>query len=744
MPTREPRPPDHHPGIRNILTTPRWRAAHYSVFLLVVTIALLFIWPGLVANLFATGADSMMFMPHGHCYLWIPQLVWLHVGSDVLIGSSYVAISLTLAYLVHRARRDIPFHWVFLAFGMFIIACGATHFMEVWTLWTATYWLSGYVKLITAVASVATALVLPPLVPKTLALVQSAKLSEERRSNLQKANEELGALRERERLRAEEELEGKENLLRLAVAAADIGTWDFNPVTGALKWDARCKELFGLPPESEVNYDVFLAGLHPEDRERTDSVVRQTLDPTSGGEYDIEYRTVGIKDGVERWVAARGRVLFDSSGQAVRFAGTILDTTERKRVEAERERIIARERQARQQAEEANRIKDEFLATLSHELRTPMTSILGWTQLIRGGQLEQEAFPKALDTIYRNTRAQTQLIDDLLDVSRVMTGKLRLDVRSVELSSVIVAATDAVRPAAEGKGIRLQTLLDPKASPVSGDPDRLQQVVWNLVSNAVKFTPKGGRVQVRLERINSHVEITVSDTGSGISPEFLPHVFDRFRQADQSHTRVHGGLGLGLAIVRQLIELHGGTVRAHSLGEGQGAAFTVSLPLLPIRAETAREGEERVHPAAETGAALECPPQLEGLHVVVDDEPDTRDLLVAVLTGCGARVRAAGSSAEALLLIEEEKPDVLVSDIGMPGENGYELIAKVRRLLAQRGGKVPAVALTAYARMEDRVRALSAGYQVHIPKPVEPVELITAVASLAGRLGRGLGPISQP
>ncbi|HVF27723.1 MAG TPA: ATP-binding protein, partial [Pyrinomonadaceae bacterium] len=426
------------------------------------------------------------------------------------------------------------------------------------------------------------------------------------------------------------------------------------------------------------------------------------------------------------------------------FTGIARDITERKRAEAEREQLLARERQAREQAEEANRIKDEFLATLSHELRTPMTSILGWTQLIRGGQVNQDAFPNALEIIYRNARAQTQLIDDLLDVSRVMTGKLRLDVRSVELSSVIVAATDAVRPAAEGKGIRLQTLLDPKAGPVSGDPDRLQQVIWNLMSNAVKFTPKGGRVQVRLERINSHVEITVSDTGCGIAPEFLPHVFDRFRQADQSHTRIHGGLGLGLAIVRQLIELHGGTVHAHSLGEGQGAAFTVSLPLLPIRAETTREGEERVHPAAETGAPLDCPPQLDGLHVVVvDDEPDTRDLLVAVLTGCGARVRAAGSSAEALALIEEEKPDVLVSDIGMPGENGYELITKVRQLLARRGDKVPAVALTAYARVEDRVRALSAGYQVHIPKPVEPVELITAVSSLAGRIGRGSGPLGQ-
>jgi PAS domain S-box-containing protein len=397
---------------------------------------------------------------------------------------------------------------------------------------------------------------------------------------------------------------------------------------------------------------------------------------------------------------------------------------------------ITEQVEARRRAEEANRLKDDFLATLSHELRTPLTAILGWSSMLRGGQLEGERAARAVETIERNARAQTQLVDDLLDVSRIITGKLRIDVRSVDLTAVIKAAADATRPAAEAKDIRLQTLLDPRAGPVSGDPDRLQQVVWNLLSNAVKFTPKGGRVQVRLERVNSHVEITVADTGAGIAPEFLPHVFERFRQADMTYTRAHGGLGLGLSIVRQLVELHGGTVRAESEGEGRGTTFTVSLPLLPVRTEPAGN-QPRVHPAAAAvSSPIVCPPELDGLRVlVVDDERDTRDLLDAVLTSCGAEVSTAASAAEALEQIGRGRFDVLLTDIGMPEEDGYALIRKVRQLPPERGGKVPAAALTAYARAEDRVRALRSGFQTHVVKPVEPEELVAVVANLAGRVG---------
>lgn len=356
--------------------------------------------------------------------------------------------------------------------------------------------------------------------------------------------------------------------------------------------------------------------------------------------------------------------------------------------------------------------------------------------LLRTNTLDEATVARGLETIERNGKAQAQLIEDLMDVSRIITGKLRLDVQPVELASVIEAAIESVHLAAEAKAIRLETILDPLAGPISGDPARLQQIVWNLLSNAIKFTPKKGRVQIRLERINSHIEIIVSDTGTGISPEFLPHVFDRFRQADGTSTRTHGGLGLGLAIVRHLVEQHGGTVRADSRVKGKGATFTVSLPLMIVHRELDHE-EERRHPKAESASGLTCPPELDGLKVlVVDDEPDARQLLAIVLQQCGADVTMAASAEEALSAFERIKPDVLVSDIGMPGEDGYSLIRKIRALPAERGGRIPAAALTAYAGAEDRKRALLAGFHLHIPKPVDPMELVAVVATLAGRTGR--------
>ena len=407
-----------------------------------------------------------------------------------------------------------------------------------------------------------------------------------------------------------------------------------------------------------------------------------------------------------------------------------------------REHLLAQKRaqeeraQLLEEAEAANRTKDEFLATMSHELRTPMTAILGWAQLLRGNTLKQEDFAHALEIVERNARAQTKLIDDLLDISRIITGKLRLDVRLVDLASVVEAVIDSLRPTAEAREIRLQPMLDPQAGPVSGDTDRLQQVVWNLVSNAIKFTPRGGRVQVMLARVNSHVEITVSDSGKGISPEFLPHVFDRFRQADGTTTRRQGGLGLGLSIVRQLVELHGGTVGVESEGEGLGATFIVQLPLMVTRRSDTGYATRR-HPTAGGGTTFDCPPSLEGLHVlVVDDEPDTRGLLRKVLEGCGSEVTTAGSAAEALESIARARPDVLISDIGMPEEDGYQLIGKVRARETGLADRIPAIAITAYARVEDRVRALNAGFQVHIPKPIEPTELVAVVASLTGRTGK--------
>ena len=385
------------------------------------------------------------------------------------------------------------------------------------------------------------------------------------------------------------------------------------------------------------------------------------------------------------------------------------------------------------EAEQANRLKDEFLATLSHELRTPLTSILGWSRLLRDGGLDELDEGRALEAIERNALSQKQLIDDILDVSRIITGKLHINRQSVTLVPVIEAAVDSIRPAAEAKHIEIRLDLASRAGMVSGDPDRLQQVIWNLLSNAVKFTPEHGRVEVRLERSGSSAQIEVSDTGRGISREFLPHVFDRFRQADQTTTRSHGGLGLGLSVARHLVELHGGTVKVESGGEGQGATFTVNLPLVELATE--RDVKMREQDAVK-GTAIVCPPVLDSLHaLVVDDDADTRELLTTLLKRCGANVTAVASGAQALEALAKMKPDLLISDIGMPNMDGYELIRQVRTFPPESGGGIPAIALTAYAGAEDRRRALHAGFQVYLPKPVEPNELIATVARLAERKG---------
>jgi PAS domain S-box-containing protein len=384
-------------------------------------------------------------------------------------------------------------------------------------------------------------------------------------------------------------------------------------------------------------------------------------------------------------------------------------------------------------AEQSSRIKEEFLATISHELRTPLNAILGWTKMLRTGKMGTEDAGKALETIERNARAQSKLIDDLLDVSRIITGKLRMDVRPTDPTSFTDAAIEAIQPAAVAKGISIRKIIDTGAVSVPGDPVRLQQVVWNLLSNAVKFTPKGGRVEVRLERINSHIEILIKDTGQGIPSEFLPHVFDRFRQADQTSTRQHGGMGLGLAIVRHLVELHGGTVSAISEGENRGSTFIVRLPVSPVY--QADDSMGRIHPSAEDLlVSSECVDRLDGIRIlVVDDELDTRELLRVGLKECGASVAIASSVNEALEQLNGAVFDVLISDIGMPMHDGYDLIRRLRTSSDEHSRRMPAIALTAYARAEDRMRALRSGYQMHVPKPVELNELVTVILSLVGR-----------
>ena len=417
--------------------------------------------------------------------------------------------------------------------------------------------------------------------------------------------------------------------------------------------------------------------------------------------------------------------------------------TVREEAERARDELLSKEQGARRAAEEAHRqleqadrAKDAFLATVSHELRTPLSPILTWAEVLKRGGLDEPQSRRAVEAIQRSAKVQAQLIEDLLDVSRIVAGQMRLEVRPVNLPDVLRAAVDVVRPAADAKAIRLRSVLDTETAPVSGDPDRLQQVVWNLLSNAVKFTPKGGRVTVVLERVNSHVEIAVSDTGQGIAADFLPHLFERFRQGDATSARQTSGLGLGLAIARHIVEAHGGTIHAESPGPGKGSVFTVKLPLMLIQ-RTAGESLRR-HPTEfpQTTAAY---PSLNGLRILaVDDEVDSNEAVRALLTSCGAEVRLAGSAAQAVEILDAWRPDVLLSDIGMPGEDGYAFIARVRAR-EDSGRHVPAVALTAHASVDDRVRLLAAGFQMHVPKPVEAAELLAVVVNVANR---GTGPAS--
>jgi signal transduction histidine kinase/CheY-like chemotaxis protein len=414
-----------------------------------------------------------------------------------------------------------------------------------------------------------------------------------------------------------------------------------------------------------------------------------------------------------------------------------------RRQQAARTQAEAGQTQARaslSEAEAASHLKDEFLATVSHELRNPLAPILTWTQLLRSGTLDEEKTRRALEVIERNVTSQAQLIDDLVDVSRVVSGKFRLDVRPIDLMPVIKAAAEAQIPASDAKHIRLQLVLDERAGLISGDSERLQQVMWNLISNAIKFTPKGGRVQVVLQRAESHVEISVSDSGAGIDPEFMPHVFEPFRQGTGGSMRRHGGLGLGLSIVRHIVELHGGEISVYSEGQHLGSRFTVKFPLLATAPEN---GEPmRRHPIARDKLADVDLGRLDGARVlVVEDEPSAREALLVLFSSCGAEARAAGSAFEALAVLDVWRPDVLVSDIAMPGEDGYSLIRKIRLRPPEHGGTIPAVALTAYAKIEDRVAILGSGFQMYLSKPADPNELIAVVTSLAKKRGLGENPI---
>ncbi|MBD2524635.1 response regulator [Nostoc sp. FACHB-133] len=698
-------------------------------------------------NFFTSGS----FIPHGHCYLWQTNLVWLHILSDAFIALAYYSIPATLFYFV-RKRQDLPFDWIFLLFSAFIVACGTTHLIEIWTLWHPTYWVSGFVKAVTAMISVITAVQLVSLVPQALALPSPAQLEQ--------ANQELQT-QIAERLRVEKELRKYQNHLEEMVA---IRTNEITKTNEQLQQEILERQrILEVLRQSEERYrylaeaipqlvwttdangecDFFnqnwceytgltlkqslgsgwLAALHPDDVQNANKVWSNAVKNSTT--YNNEYRFKRASDGSYRWQLARGLPLKDEQGIVVKWFGTCTDIHEQKQILEERAHLLELEQIARAKAETANRIKDEFLAVLSHELRTPLNAILGWSKLLQSRRLDQAKTSEALATIERNANLQVQLIEDLLDISRILQGKLTLNITKINLESTILSALETMRLAAETKLIEVSKVFEPNVGQVMGDSTRLQQVVWNLLSNALKFTPKGGKIEVRLEQADGYAQIIVSDTGKGISPEFLPFVFDYFRQADSTSTRNFGGLGLGLAIVRNIVEIHGGIVKAKSEGEDKGAIFTVSLPLLPDESRSLTDKQN--YAVFLTSNSL----PLSGIRVlVVDDDTDSRDFVAFVLEEDGAFVIAVSSAYEALQTLALVKPDVLVSDISMPEMDGYMLIHQVRTLTPEQGGQIPAIALTAFARNDDQQEALKAGFQMHLSKPVNPEELIAAITRI--------------
>jgi PAS domain S-box-containing protein len=529
-----------------------------------------------------------------------------------------------------------------------------------------------------------------------------------------------------ERKRADDAVRQSEERFRLLVEGVrDYAIYMLDPDGRVVSWNDGARRLKGYTSDEVIgrHFSVF----YPEEDTRTGRPERELEIARAEGRYEEEGWRVR-KDGSRFWANVVVTALRDESGELRGFAKITRDLTRRRQAEEQRVELI-RSQAARLEAEKSSRMKDEFLAILSHELRTPLNAILGWAHLLRSGNLAPDQAARALETIQRNTEVQSQIVTDILDVSRITSGKLRLDPRKIEPAQFVRSAIETIRPAAEAKGLDISLQVGEGISAVWGDPDRLQQVAWNLLSNAVKFTPRGGRIEVRLGAAGSLVELVVSDTGQGISREFVPHVFESFRQADSSSARSHGGLGLGLAIVKQLVELHGGRVEAASQGEGRGSTFRVLLPVAPIVSESPEPGGEAREGAAAQSLADLCV-------LVVEDHDDSRALIVTALRQSGARVVEAKDARAGFALVLSERPDVIVSDIEMAGGSGYGLMERIRSLPRDQGGLTPAIALTAYARDEDRLRALSAGFDSHIGKPATPDTLAVAIGALLGRSRR--------
>ena len=543
-----------------------------------------------------------------------------------------------------------------------------------------------------------------------------------------------------ERRQAEAAVRASEEKFRIMADSAPVMVWITDTERRCTWVNQHWLEFTGRTLEQELG-EGWIENIHPEDLARFVDVHATSADTRLP--FSIEVR-LKRRDGEYRWLWDIGRPLFDADGSFTGYIGSCVDITDRKQHEQEREYLLDSERHARGEAERVNRLKDEFLASLSHELRTPLNAILGWAQLLRVGHDDPRELAQGLEVIERNARVQTQIISDLLDMSRILSGKIRLDIAEIDLPVLVHGAVDTVQHSADAKDITVERFIDPSAGTIVADAGRLQQVLWNLLSNAIKFTPRGGRVTVRLERHANHVELMIRDTGQGIASEFLPHVFERFRQADASTTRKFGGLGLGLSIVKSLVELHGGVIRCHSDGPDTGASFVVTLPIVSRINPDVQPPTSSRQPAASSEAPSS---RLDGVRVLaIDDEPDTRELVRRLLVDHGADVTTADNADEALRLLSSEPFDVLLADIGMPQRDGYELIRDIRRGRAEPNTRIPAAAVTAFARSEDRTRALLSGYQSYVSKPFEPAELVAVVASLSENYGDrdpGRNPVEQ-
>ena len=649
------------------------------------------------------------FMPHGHCYLWSPGMVWTQVSANLLIGVAYAAIASTLAVLVRRIK-NIPFAWAYLAFGTFILSCGLTHFFDIVTVWHPIYWADAGVRVLTASASVATAVLILPLVPRAAAFAEDARLSNERGrmlevalSDLESAHAQLGASERAAQQRART----SEDQLRSLVETMPQLSWIADPTGRTTFRNTRWQEYTGLFLEDPAD-EGWQACLDPETVEQVQRLWREALSTKKPYEVEGRFRRA---DGESRWFLVRASALFDDAGDVLAWMGTCTD--------------IHDQRMLHDEALRTARMKDEFLATVSHELRTPLNAILGWSRMLKEGTLSAETREKALESVQRNAVVQTRLVDDLLDVSRIISGKMLIEPTLTNPASAVEAALDAVRPAAVAKGLDLSVSIDRGAGLVMADAGRVQQIIWNLVGNAVKFTPKRGHVMVGVAPVDEHVAITVADDGIGIKRDFVAHLFERFSQADGSIRRNYGGLGLGLAITKHLVELHGGQITVDSGGEGRGAKFTVTLPRAGAPGSIATPGA-----LTQADSLVAVRPELQGVRLLlVEDDLDSREVVSAILEDTGVQVTAAENAEQALELLARVSIDVILSDVGLPGQDGYAFIRAVRN--SATFADIPAAALTAFALTEDRRRALDAGFQMHLRKPFDQSELLSVIADLS-------------